>query len=181
MKYLAFILLLIFLPLWLHAQSFKTDKLSVHFYAAAPVADIDALTNSANAVLDIKRKEIKVSIPISAFSFKKALMQQHFNEKYIESNKYPFASFKGHFKDDLSNKPDGNYLIYVEGKFNLHGVDVHQIIPCQISIQKNVLSVNSSFVLNTKDFKIEPPKILTKPIGEKIEVTVNGSLLKTTN
>ncbi|MRX48714.1 YceI family protein [Pedobacter puniceum] len=181
MKYLALIFSIISLPLWLQAQNFKTDKLSVHFYAAAPVADIDALTNSANATLDIKRKEIKVSIAISSFSFKKALMQQHFNEKYIESDKYPMASFKGNFKDDLSNKPDGTYLIYVEGKFNLHGVDVQQVIPCKITLQKNIISVNSTFILNTKDFKIEPPKILGKPIGEKIEVTVNGSLNKVSN
>ncbi|KHJ38376.1 YceI-like domain protein [Pedobacter glucosidilyticus] len=181
MKYLAITLSFLFSPFLLKAQSFKTDKLSVHFFAAAPVADIDALTNSANAILDIKRKEIKVNIPISAFSFKKALMQQHFNEKYIESDKYPSASFKGNFKDDLTHKPDGTYLIYVEGKFNLHGVDVLQVIPCKITIQKNVLTVNSSFVLNTKDFKIEPPKILTKPIGEKIEVTVNGNLNKAIN
>ena len=181
MKYLPLLFSIISLPLWLQAQNFKTDKLSVHFYAAAPVADIDALTNSANAVLDIKRKEIRVNISVSAFSFKKALMQEHFNEKYIESNKYPTASFKGNFKDDLINKPDGTYLIYVEGKFNLHGVDVQQVIPCKISIQKNTISVNSNFILNTIDFKIEPPKILGKPIGEKIEVTVNGSLDKVSN
>ncbi len=178
MKYNVLFFFIIFLNLQTKGQIFKTDKLSVHFFAAAPVADIDALTNYANASFDLKRKEVKVTIQMTSFSFKKALMQQHFNEKYIESDKHPLASFKGSFKDNLSDKPDGTYVIYIEGKFNLHGVEVNQVIPCKITIQKNQLSVNSSFILNTRDFKIEPPKILTKPIGEKIEVTVNGVLHK---
>lgn len=175
MKKLIFLCFLI-LSASVKSQTLSTEKLNVHIYAPAPISDIEALTNTASGTIDLIKKEVKVNIQVNSLSFKRALMQQHFNEKHIESDKYPTASFRGKFSDDLNFNIDSSYNINIDGKFNIHGVNVIMVVPCEIQIKNKHLSIKSEFKLKSKDFKIKTPTMLGKTVGEEIVITVNGIL-----
>jgi polyisoprenoid-binding protein YceI len=170
------ILCFLILSASVNAQTFSTEKLSVHIYAPAPISDIEALTNTAFGSIDLIKKEVKVNIQVNSLSFKRALMQQHFNEKHIESDKYPTASFKGKFPNDLNLNVDSTYHLNIDGRLNLHGVNVNMVIPCNVLIKNKQINIKSEFKLKSKDFKIKTPAMLGKTVGEEIAVTVNGIL-----
>lgn len=178
MKFLGFLFFCIISCLSLEAQVFSSDKVTVHFFSPAPVTDIDALSNNASAIINAKKKEVKVSIPVTSFSFKKALMQQHFNEIYLETGKHPLSTFKGNYKENIDLTVDGEYKINLTGKLNLHGVDKTLTLPSYLVIKNKEITINTDFRLFTKDFKISVPTILNKEIGKEIYVTVNGVLKK---
>ena len=172
------IVFLFFMVTEANSQVYTSNKIAVHFFSPAPVTDINALTNTATALLNTKKREVRVSIPIASFNFKKALMQQHFNQIYLESDKYPLASFKGLYPEYINFSKDGSYKIPLTGKFNIHGVEKMLTIPCDMSIKNGEITFNTDFKLLSKDFKIQTPTILTKEVGQEISVTVNGVLQK---
>ena len=178
MKLLSLVLLLFIIDTEAKSQVYTSRKVAVHFFSPAPITDIDALTNTASAILNPKKREVKVSIPIASFSFKKALMQQHFNQIYLESDKYPLASFKGIYPTAINLSKDGIYQVPLTGKFSIHGVEKTVTIPCDLSIKNGEIAFNTDFKLLSKDYKISPPVILTKEVGQEISVTVNGVLQK---
>ncbi len=178
MKLLSLALLFVTVVAEAKSQEYTSNKVAVHFFSPAPVTDIDALTNSAAASLNTKKREVKISIPISSFSFKKALMQQHFNEIYLESEKYPTATFKGTYSENISIAKDGIYKIPLTGKFTIHGVDKMVTIPCNMKVNNGAIAFNTDFKLISKDYKISVPTILSQEVGQEINVTVNGVLLK---
>lgn len=177
MKLLGFVFLF-FMVTEAKSQVYSSVKIAVHFFSPAPITDIDALTHTAAASLNTKKREVKISIPIASFSFKKALMQQHFNQIYLESDKYPVASFKGIYPEDINFLKDGTYKLPLTGKFNIHGVEKAVTIPCDMNIKNGEIAFNTDFKLLSKDYKISPPVILTREVGQEIQVTVNGILLK---
>ena len=178
MKLLLIIFVFEFVSIHGYAQIYSSDNISVHFFAPAPITYIDALTNNAHGFIDTKKKEVKISMDMISFNFKKALMQQHFNEHYMETEKYPTASFKGNFKEELNLDRDGSYTINLEGKFNIHGVEKNKILPCTIIVKDGKAMINANFNLISKDYKIKLPQILYKPIAEEVNVSVNGLLNK---
>src|SRR4030095_6719874 len=96
---------------------------SISFYSKTPLEDIQATTQTAVSVLDKKTGKIEFSVLIKSFTFEKALMQEHFNENYLESDKFPKSTFRGQI-DDLSKinfEKDGKYLVSVSGELTLHG------------------------------------------------------------
>ena len=99
----------------------RTGKAS--FFSEAPLENIEAHNEQVLSLLDVEKGEVAASMLMKSFQFQKALMQEHFNEKYIESDKYPKATFKGKITDmnkvDLSK--DGNYTVDVEGEITIHG------------------------------------------------------------
>jgi len=176
MKLLSLVLLLFIIDTEAKSQVYTSRKVAVHFFSPAPITDIDALTNTASAILNPKKREVKVSIPIASFSFKKALMQQHFNQIYLESEKYPAATFKGTYTENINFTRDGNYKIPLTGKFNIHGVDKTVTIPCDMTIKNGEIAFNTDFKLLSRDYKIPAPMILSKEVGQEINITVNGIL-----
>lgn len=178
MKFLGFVFLGFLTVVETKAQVFSSNQVAVHFFSPAPVTDIDALTNNASAIINAKKKEVKVSIPVTSFSFKKALMQQHFNEIYLETDKHPLSTFKGIYKEIIDLTVNGEYKINLTGKLNLHGVDKALTLPCHLIVKNKEITFNTDFRLFTKDFKITVPTILNKEVGKEIYVTVNGILKK---
>ncbi|RKD19507.1 hypothetical protein BCY91_12955 [Pelobium manganitolerans] len=158
------------------AQNYQSAEVYVHFFSPAPIADIEAVSQAAKANLNTDKKEVHIEIPISSFTFKKAMMQTHFNEKYLESEKYPKASFIGKYKDDIRLDKDGIYRITLTGKFSLHGVTRHKNIPCNITIKNGRITFESSFSVLSADYKIEAPDMLYRTVGEKVDVDVTGGL-----
>src|SRR6476620_3999685 len=135
MKFLGLFLFFVLAFSVSNAQVYEASEMYIHFFSPAPIADIEAVSNAATAKLSEEKKEVEISINISSFKFKKALMQTHFNEKYIESNKYPKATFKGKFKENIDLDKDGIYTINLDGHFSIHGVEKSKIVPCTINVK----------------------------------------------
>ena len=178
MKYIAFITFLIFQTIKAEAQTYSVKEMYVHFFSPAPIADIEAITNSASVVLNTDKKEVEIELKVASFKFKKALMQTHFNEKYIESKRYPNAGFKGKFKDIINLEKDGTYILNLDGKFNIHGVERQKNITCKIIVKDNVVAFETAFKLLSADYKIKAPDVIYRKVGQEVNVDSNGILVK---
>ncbi|MBD3750714.1 MAG: YceI family protein [Sphingobacteriales bacterium] len=178
MKQFIIVLFLIFRFQELSAQDYRAKEIYIHFFSPAPIADIEAISNRAVADLHLAKKEVEMTINIASFKFKKALMQTHFNEKYMESDKFPTASFKGKFIDNFNLNKDGVYQFNVEGKFKIHGVEKNKTVPCKIIVKDQKIVLETKFKLLSADFKIKAPDIIYRKVGQEVTIDVTGILVK---
>ena len=144
------------------------------FFSTTPVEDIEAISQSMTSVLNSATGEIAFNIPLRTFQFKKALMQEHFNEKYVESDKYPNATFKGKVNETIDWVKEGSYDITATGIINLHGVDKQYTEKGKVTIKEGKISITSEFKVAVKDHNITIPKIVTTNIAEIIDVKLNA-------
>lgn len=177
MRYLT-LAILVLIGFQVKAQVYSASEIYVHFFSPAPIADIEAISNAAKAKLNEDKKEIEIEIPIASFKFKKALMQTHFNEDYIESDKYPKATFKAKFKESIDLSKDGVYAINLDGKFNIHGVERSKSISCTITVKGNQIRFETAFTLLSADYKIKAPDIIYRKVGQEVTIDANGILVK---
>ena len=153
------------------AQKYKSTQSTVSFYSEAPVENIEAINSKSKSILDLSTGGIVFSIPIKSFIFDKSLMQEHFNEKYLESDKYPKATFMGVITGfDISK--EGAQKVKAKGKLNIHGVEreIHQL--GEMSFMDNKVTLNHSFKIELKDYKIKIPKLLWQNIAEIVDVKI---------
>lgn len=173
MRYFPLILLFL-ISSTLKAQVYTASEMYVHLFSPAPIVDIEAVSNAAKAKLNTTKKDVEIEIPISSFTFKKALMQTHFNEKYIESSKYPNATFKGKFKENIDLKTDGVYKVNFDGKFSIHGVERPKIISCTFTVKQKKVIFDTKFELLSADYKIEAPDVIYRKVGQEVSVEATG-------
>lgn len=144
------------------------------FFSSAPMEDIKAESEQVVSILDLKEGKIVASMLMRSFNFRKALMQEHFNENYVESGKYPKASFTGKVTNigELDLKKDGKYTLDVTGEITLHGVTQPLQIKAEATVSNGSLEARAVFPLTVKDFKIDVPRLVIDNIAEVVEVTV---------
>ncbi|HWW41335.1 YceI family protein [Pedobacter sp.] len=175
MKTIYFILLISFAGLSAKAQSIAVSKnASISFFSSTVVEDIEGKSNTANSALDLKTGNIIFKVMNTSFQFKKKLMQEHFNENYMESNTYPFSEFKGKIIDPVDFNKDGNYTLSVEGTLNIHGVTKTCQSKVNLVIDKGIISAKSVFRIKIADYKIKVPSIVFKNVAESVEVRVSA-------
>ncbi|MFD1094853.1 YceI family protein [Salegentibacter chungangensis] len=175
LPYIVLFLTLISFPEYLRAQTYyQTTDAYVSFYSSAPVEDIQAESEQGVSVVNIKTGEISFQVRIRSFDFPKELMEEHFNENYMESAKYPKAIFKGKAAEPI-NKSSGNQDIVFEGVFSVHGVEQKRKIPATIKFNGDQMLLKSKFNVAVKDHDIKIPRLLWQNIAEVIEVTVNAN------
>ncbi len=161
---------LLLLGLGANAQRYKSSSSSIRFYSSAPLEDIEATTIEATSILDLSNQAIVFAVPINTFQFKKKLMQEHFNENYLESDKYPKAYFKGVIKD--WNGSNGESEAVAVGEMEIHGQTQQVEIPGTITNSNGQLSLASVFMIKLKDYKVKIPKAVFYNIAEEVEVTI---------
>lgn len=164
------ILSFIFISFYSTAQVFLSTGGKCSFFSSTPVENIDAHSESLNSVLNTKNNEIQFKVPLTSFHFKKALMQEHFNEKYVESAKYPFAIFKGKINETIDYTKDGSYSITATGIFNMHNADKAHTEKGKLMIKNGVITIEGNFKVYLKDHNIEVPNIVVANISEVIDV-----------
>ncbi|MFI5218047.1 MAG: YceI family protein [Bacteroidia bacterium] len=182
MKNLCFVFLFLFVSVSVKSQSIYLCRTGeITFFSKAALEDIDAKSESLNSVLNIANNEIVFFVPMRSFKFKKAMMQEHFNEKYVESDKYPNATYKGKINTAIDYSKDGEYEITATGTFVVHGVEKQRTDKGRLIIKDGTISIQSEFIVALKDHNIKIPKLLTENIAEtvKINFSINyNSLLK---
>jgi hypothetical protein len=180
MKYL--LALLLVLPLVSNAQRFFTRNGSVSFYSSTPVEDIEAHNTSTRSVMDSKSGAIQFAVLMKSFVFEKALMQEHFNENYVESDDYPKAIFKGKIAnlEEVDFSKDGTYAVTVEGTMNMHGVEQPLTAAGTLKVEKGEIQGTSTFEIQPEDYNIEIPSVVRDKIAKtiKVEVDLNYKSMK---
>jgi hypothetical protein len=154
----------------------KTGKIT--FFSSAPLEDIEAVNKSVIALLDPKTGDIQFGVLMKGFEFKKALMQEHFNKNYVESDKYPKSEFKGQVANNSSVNytTDGSYDVTVKGKLTIHGITKDVEAPGKITVKGGKVQAHSVFNVLLADYNITIPKMYRDNISKTIKVTVDCSL-----
>ena len=152
-------------------QKYSVEKSLITFFSHAAIEDIKADNKKASGIFNTATGEIVFSIPIREFQFKKSLMQEHFNEKYMESDLYPKATFQGQVSG-FTMDADGTREAKAVGKLTIHGVTNDVEIPGTIEKNDNRLLMKSKFNVKLVDYKITIPQLLWQNIAEQVEVTV---------
>ncbi|WP_395057535.1 YceI family protein [Flavobacterium sp.] len=155
----------------------KTGQIT--FEASIPSFEEVKATNKLSAcVLNTKTGEIASVSMIKSFKFKSALMQEHFNENYIESDKYPKAIFKGKIENfDISKLTNQKQEFIINGTIELHGKSKNISVLAKIYKNENTTSIISNFILNTDDFNIDLPFLISNKVSKKVEVSLDYNLL----
>ena len=157
------------------AQSYMTKNGKISFFSKTDIENIDAVNNQAVSVLNTQNGEIAFSVLVNGFLFKKALMQEHFNENYMESAKYPKAGFKGTINDltKIDFKKDGAYNVSVTGDLTMHNITNKVTVPAVIQVKAGKISANAVFNTKLDDYKIAVPKVVENNISKTIEVKID--------
>lgn len=155
---------------------YKASNAEVAFFSKTPLENIDGKTNTATTLLNVETREIAFVIQNISFNFPNKLMQEHFNEKYMESEKFPLSIFKGTIQEKIDLKVAGTYKVTVKGKLNIHGVEQERTITGTITVADGKITVNSTFKVKNADHKIEIPSLVATKIAEELDVTVNAIL-----
>jgi YceI-like domain len=163
----------IFLSSWgTFAQQYMTRNGFIGFYSQTPLEDIKAENNQVYAIIDAGKKNLAFTLLLKGFIFRKELMQEHFNENYVESDKYPKASFSGAYSGDVLLNKDGVYKIVVKGNLTLHNVSKNLEIPATLEVNQGKILGRSSFTLKPEDFNIIIPSLVRDKIAKEITVQV---------
>ncbi|HSG68600.1 MAG TPA: YceI family protein [Bacteroidales bacterium] len=159
-------------------QNYVTKSGHISFYSETPIETIEAHNRAVNSALNPGTGDFVFKVLIKSFEFEKALMQEHFNENYMESDQYPNATFKGKVTNagDIDFGNDGTYDAVVAGELTIHGVSREVEEKGTFTVKAGKIQGNSVFNVLLEDYNIKVPGAVRKQISESIEVTVNVML-----
>lgn len=171
MKKLVFIFFVL-LALEVPAQQLVTRNGYIGFFSKTPLENVKAENSQAVAAVDLSKQTLAFAVLVKGFLFTKELMQEHFNENYIESDKYPKATFNGTYTGTVDVTKPGTYNVNVKGALTLHGVTKNIEVPAAFQVQSGTLSGTSNFALKPQDFDINIPSLVREKIAQEISVAV---------
>lgn len=155
--------------------SVKSGKIS--FQSEAPFETIRASSNDIKGLLEVDKKLFVFKVRMESFDgFNSSLQKEHFNENYIESDKYPEAVFNGKIIEDVDLSKDGTYTVRAKGNFTLHGVLQERIIKSDVTVKNSKININSSFTVLLEDHNIPIPKVVKDKLSSEINVQLNCQL-----
>ena len=144
------------------------------FTSDAPLEMIKASSGAILGVVKSVDRSFAFSVQVKSFEgFNSTLQRTHFNENYLESEKYPKITFEGKIIEDINLSKDGTYSVRGKGKFTVHGVTQERIIPCKLVVDDGKLTVTSSFTVFLDDHNIKIPAVVNQKIAEEIKVTIS--------
>jgi len=174
MKRLFFLLLFLNLAFAINAQKYMTKNGYIGFFSHTTMEDIKGDNNQVAGVLDISTGEIVFQALIKSFHFDRALMEEHFNENYMESDKFPKTSFKGKITNlsSVNFSKNGTYDVTVEGDLTIHDVTNKISVNGTLEVVTGGINANSKFNIVPEDYKINIPGVVREKINKNLEVTV---------
>lgn len=159
------------------AQVFLCKTGTIKFVSEAPLELIKAQSNKANGVVDVSSKSVAFSIDIDSFEgFNSGLQKEHFRENYMESTRFPKATFKGKIIEDVDLTKDGVYTVRAKGNFSIHGTEKEKLLKAKITVKGGTILIESSFEVLLDDHNIKVPKIVNQKIASVIGVEVSAML-----
>ena len=167
---------MMFMTVSLTAQNkYFTKEGRAQFESKAPLEEITAVNKKVTSVLDASSGQIEFSVLMKAFEFEKALMQEHFNENYVESDKFPKSVFKGKIDnaDQVKWTTDGIYPVKVTGTMTIHGVTKDITVPGTFEVKGGKINGKSSFTILLKDYNIAIPNLVKDKVSETVKIDVD--------
>jgi len=166
----------------LSAQVYMTRTGKINFDATSKSSPekIEAKNNEVACVLDTRTSDLRFQVLVKGFKFEKTLMEEHFNENYMESGKYPKAEFKGTIANakDVNCSKDGTYSATVSGKLTIHGATNDVTVPGTITVKGSTLVLSAKFSVKLEDYKISVPSLVADKLAKVATVTVDADLSK---
>ncbi len=176
MKNRAIILFFLLISTVGFSQIYMGKSCEISFYSHSPIEDIAAVNKTSVPLLNTSTGDVAIKIVMQAFKFEKPLMEEHFNENYVESDKFPNATFKGKINEKIDFTKDGEYKVTVTGKFMIHGVEKEKTLEGTITKKGDVLIISSKFIIHIADYNIKVPSLYVTNIAEDVEIKINASL-----
>lgn len=156
---------------------FHATEGRISFRSDAPLELIKASSNSLVGIIDTAKKTFSFKVGISSFEgFNSRTQREHFNENYMQTDKYPDASFKGKIIEDFDFSKDGTVSVRAKGMLNIHGVEKERIIKSDLTIKNNIITLRSNFTVLLSDHNIPIPKVVYQKLANEIKVEVNTTL-----
>ena len=174
------LILLTFFSLFSFSQEkFISRNGQIQFIASTPLETINPINNHVSCILDTENGKLVFQLKMISFKFEKALMEEHFNEKYVESDKFPKSTFVGQIQnwDDFTWNGIEQDVV-VKGKITIHGIEKEIIVKGVIETSKSTISLSSSFDIIILDFGIKIPRLVRDKISETVKVEVNVTLIQ---
>jgi polyisoprenoid-binding protein YceI len=159
------------------AQKLVSKNSHIWFFSHTPMEDIEAHNRQAVSILDPVNGDLAFNVLVKSFEFKVALMQEHFNENYMESDKYPKATFSGKINNNTSvnYKKDGAYPAEVTGDLTIHNVTQKVTTKGTIEIKGGAVTAKARFVIKPPDYGIVIPSVVENKIAKEVEVNVDAT------
>ncbi len=154
---------------------FVTKNAELTLFSEAPMENIEAVSRSAYGVVNLNDGEIQFGVSIRSFQFRKSLMREHFNENYMESDKFPAAKFKGKLNTPVDISKDGEYPVTATGDLEVHGITKRRSVSGIIKVLNGKLELYSAFDVKCQDHNIKIPSLVFKNIAETIRITLKGT------
>jgi hypothetical protein len=151
-------------------QIYMTKTGQTSFFSETPLENIAAVNNQVAVLLNTANGEIAILMQQRAFHFPNKLMEEHFNENYMETEKFPTAVFTGKIKEVLDYTKDGSYSVNADGVLTMHGVKQNRTLKGQLVIANGQITLTSAFDVKLTDHKIEVPTLVSAKIAESISV-----------
>lgn len=159
------------------AQKLTSKDSYVRINASTPVEDVDAVLSNGIGILNTETNEAVWQLQMQSFVFKRALMQEHFNESYMESEKYPKATLKAKIEGVRDWTKPATYKGALKGQMEIHGVKKDVSVPSTITVNKDgSVTVESEFSVRTADYGIKIPTLVVMKVAEVVKVTVQSTL-----
>ena len=174
MKIICALVLVSAMTLQLSAQKYFTRDGKISFSSTAPLENIEAVNNKVSSILNVETGEMEFAVLIKSFHFEKALMEEHFNENYMESTKYPKAIFKGKISNlsDINFSANGSCRVSISGDMTIHGVTKPLETSGVINVSSGDIHATSDFDITVADYNIEIPKVVRDNIAKIVQVHV---------
>ena len=158
------------------AQIYLAKSCTISFFSASVIENIEATNTASKPVLNTATGEMAIKVPVRSFQFKSQLMQDHFNEDYLETDKYPFAVFAGKINEVIDYSKDTVNNVTVSGKMNMHGVERPVSISGTVSVNHGMITMNSKFNVHIADYNIKVPSLYVRNIAEDVEVKITSEM-----
>ncbi len=158
----------------------RTGKIFFNATTKSSPEKIEAKNNEVATILDGKTGDLRFQVLIKSFKFERELMQEHFNENYMESDKFPKSDFKGSITNlnDVNLGKDGTYNVKVTGKLTIHGVTNDVSVPGTLVVKGNTVELNAKFAVKMADYKISVPAVVADKVDKMATITIESLLNK---
>lgn len=151
---------------------YVSDSSLVGFYSETPLENIMAQNRASTSLIDLEKRKVQFRVPVSAFEFHNKLMQEHFNEGYLEPDKFPTATFNGTFADSLALEADSAYSVSATGFLSMHGVQRMGTYQGILMCEDSVFTIQTEFTVRLDDFGVKVPGVVFENIAREIQVKV---------
>jgi YceI-like domain len=158
------------------AQIYIAKNCEISFFSKTSMKDIDATNKAAKPLLNTATGDLQMKIVMTAFVFPDAFMQEHFNENYVESEKFPNCIFKGKVNEKIDYTKDGENKATVTGTIDMHGVKKEVTLDGTITVKGTEITMSSKFRIHIADYAIKVPSLYVTTIAEDVDCKFNAVL-----